>query len=426
MAYFVGGALGTPASATLTNATGLPPSGLTAQGAYTFLGNNTGSSASPTAVDIAALTTKASPGVGDYVMLSDQAASGAWKKATVASLGGGGSGVSSLNGETGGLVMWGPPQGRLTLTSNTPVMATSVTAATTLYYTSTAAGKHVPVYNGTAVVSRPLCAANTAGACELSVALGANWTTNTNYDWFVGLDSGTLRLCSGPDWSAGAVAGSNTVGASSRGTGAGSTELENFDGLQTNKNSMTCRYANASTFTCAAHQCTYVGTSRTEAAGQISFTYGLLNTAGTFNLWNAYNQATVCSTSQYNNGGTGFWTYSTATARQANASSINQFNFVTGLAAGSINASYAITTRLAAASGASAYIGLGLNSTSTLTFAAETRNNAAVILDTYPHVSATFKGQLGANFISANESADGSTATTFIGSYSALNVCLSM
>lgn len=100
LAYFQGGALGTPSSATLTNATGLPPSGLTAQGAYTFLGNNTGSSASPTAVDIATLTAKASPASTDLVMISDQAASGAWKKVTVSALSSAGS-VASYNGRTG-------------------------------------------------------------------------------------------------------------------------------------------------------------------------------------------------------------------------------------------------------------------------------------------------------------------------------------
>lgn len=99
-----GGALGTPSSATLTNATGLPVGGHAAQAAYTFIGNNTGSSATPTAVDIAALTSKASPAAGDYVMLSDQAASGAWKKATVSSVASAGS-VASIAGNTGAFTL---------------------------------------------------------------------------------------------------------------------------------------------------------------------------------------------------------------------------------------------------------------------------------------------------------------------------------
>lgn len=103
-AYFVGGALGTPASATLTNATGLPLAGLAAQGANTIVANATGSSSSPTAVDISTLTAKASPAAGDFIMLSDQAASGTLKKATVASVASAGS-VSSIAGNTGAFTL---------------------------------------------------------------------------------------------------------------------------------------------------------------------------------------------------------------------------------------------------------------------------------------------------------------------------------
>lgn len=99
-------ALGTPASAVLTNATGLPLTGLTTQAAYTFVGNNTGSAASPTAVDIATITTKASPASSDYIMLSDQAASGAWKKATVSSVASAGS-VASIDATTGAFTISG-------------------------------------------------------------------------------------------------------------------------------------------------------------------------------------------------------------------------------------------------------------------------------------------------------------------------------
>lgn len=96
--------LGTPASGTLTNCNNLPVGGLQAQAAYTFVGNNTGGAAVPTAVDIAALTTKASPAAGDYIMISDQAASGAWKKATVATVASAGS-VSSIAGNTGAFTL---------------------------------------------------------------------------------------------------------------------------------------------------------------------------------------------------------------------------------------------------------------------------------------------------------------------------------
>jgi hypothetical protein len=99
-----GPALGTPVSGVLTNCTGLPLSGHTTQAAYTFVGNNTGSAAVPTAVDIATLTAKASPAATDLLIVSDQAASGAWKKVTVASVASAGS-VSSIAGNTGSFTL---------------------------------------------------------------------------------------------------------------------------------------------------------------------------------------------------------------------------------------------------------------------------------------------------------------------------------
>lgn len=96
--------LGTPTSGALTNCTVLPLSGLTTQAAFTFVGNNTSGAAVPTAVDIAALTAKASPAASDLIMISDQAASGAWKKATVSSVSAAGS-VSSIAGNTGAFTL---------------------------------------------------------------------------------------------------------------------------------------------------------------------------------------------------------------------------------------------------------------------------------------------------------------------------------
>ena len=59
---------------------------LAAMPAFTLKGNNTNGSSIPTDVDIAALTTKASPAGNDFLLVSDQAASGAWKKVAISTM----------------------------------------------------------------------------------------------------------------------------------------------------------------------------------------------------------------------------------------------------------------------------------------------------------------------------------------------------
>lgn len=93
-------ALGTPASGTLTNCTGLPLAGLATQAAYTIVGNFTGSAAVPTASAIGGLTQKVSPASTDLVLIQDQAASGQLKYASVSSLASAGS-VASIDSKTG-------------------------------------------------------------------------------------------------------------------------------------------------------------------------------------------------------------------------------------------------------------------------------------------------------------------------------------
>jgi hypothetical protein len=97
------GAGGTPSSLTLTNATGLPLSGLANQAAWTFVFNNTSGSAAPTANTIDGLTLKASPAAADEVIIWDVAGA-ALKKATVSGVGAS-AGVASIAGNTGAFTL---------------------------------------------------------------------------------------------------------------------------------------------------------------------------------------------------------------------------------------------------------------------------------------------------------------------------------
>lgn len=312
----------------------------------------------------------------------------------------------------------GLPQGRLTLTNSVPVMATSVTAATTVYY-APYQGSVCPIITANVTQMYPIIS-SVNDAVGLIMVLGANWLANSIYDCFVALDSGTVRLGTGPDWSAGAVAGSNTIGASIRGTGAGSTELQICNGLMTNKNSMTVRYANASTFTASANTATYVGTIRTGSAGQVSFTYGSFAAGGgTGNLyvWNAYNQVPLRTTM---GDSTASWNYTTATTRASNNSSSNRINFLTGLAQGGIIAEFSQLVQATNVIGAFARVGFALNSTtifegvSQVTGVSVSSNNAAALA-----ASRAYLPQIGTNFISLNETGDGTNASTFFGAPSA-------
>jgi hypothetical protein len=223
------------------------------------------------------------------------------------------------------------PQGRLTLTSGVAVPESDVVGATTIYYVSGGTGRYVPRWNGTAVLPMNI----TAG---LSQPLDSN-AAHTNYhqsgfnfDEFVFLDGSTVRLGSGPSWAAGAVAGSDTA----RGTGAGSTELELFQGILVNKNSIVLRWGSGAsdTTTIPARQATYVGSFRTIANGQTT------DSKEKRLLFNAYNQ-TLRMMARYDAAAS--WVYTTSAWRQANGNTANKLQVLFGLAGNLLEAVCTLT-----------------------------------------------------------------------------------
>ena len=121
-----------------------------------------------------------------------------------------------------------PPQGRLTLTSNTPVMTSDVVNTSTVYYT--------PYIGNEATYSTPNALHNhTFSETTLTLTSTINPAGHI-YDVFLNNpeDNTPLIICTGPAWAS----------LTSRGTGAGTTELTQFDGMWVNATLITACYNN--------------------------------------------------------------------------------------------------------------------------------------------------------------------------------------
>ncbi len=209
------------------------------------------------------------------------------------------------------------PQGRLTLTSGTPVMTADVTAATDVYYTPYQ-GNQIPIYDGTDM--------DTYSFGQLTMALNSsNQTSGNLYDLFVFLNSSTVTIGAGPAWSTAPSSGSG----GSRGTGSGTTQLAMTDGIWTNANSINLTNGSTTYSSIPPGEATYVGTVYMTANGQTAVQFEPTPAAGGTNnyigIWNAYNRVRAISVCADSNTA---WTYNSATARPLDGGSGNTKNRV--------------------------------------------------------------------------------------------------
>lgn len=314
-------------------------------------------------------------------------------------------GVASLNGQTGALVSYFAPQGRLTLASATPVMTSSQAAKTTIYYTPYV-GNIVPIYDGSNMVPTVVAEISvaTTDTTKSPAAIGASKVN----DWFVWNDGGTIRIGHGPDWT-------NDT------TRSAGTALVLVSGIYLNNASITNGPA--------ASRGTYVGTTRSDGSSQLNYIFGAAasgGTAGALNVWNAYNR--VLTTTTVTDSGTTY-TYTTATTRQARASAGNQVSFVAGLAEDGVLASYVVSSHTANTANAQISIGLGFDSTSAYASGValgiyQIAGPSGIYFYTLTDAQ-TWNPGIGLHTISANERGDGTNANTFNdNSASRLNVTL--
>lgn len=241
--------------------------------------------------------------------------------------------LSVAKGGTGGAAV--TPQGRLTLTSATPVMATSVSAATRLYYTPYV-GNLVPLYNGTIFTWLTFSEVfqDTTDATKSPAAVA----TSSCYDTFAWLDGTTFRNTRGPAWSSATSRGASAAIAFVNGIGLNNLAITNGP---------------------AAQRGTWTGTFCTEAAANINYTFGGAAAGwlgAHFNLWNAYNRVPV---STFIGDSNSSWTYAVAsTWRQVNGLAAAVVTVVRGADQDGITLEYKAHGLAGAATTAACGIGL--------------------------------------------------------------------
>jgi hypothetical protein len=277
-----------------------------------------------------------------------------------------------------------PPNGRLTLTSGVPVLASAVIGASGLIWTPFN-GATVPQWNGSAWSSTTFpeisqVLSDTVNSPAAAVAGGL-------YDMFVWFKAGVATLSRGPAWT------SST---------ARSLNLSRVQGFLVNSLPITNGPAAGYGF--------YVGTIACDAgAATVTFnpqpaaaSGGPTNGAG-LGLWNQYNRVPVVLTAQDSKAS---WTYTSATWHAADASNNNRITFVTGQAEDGITASYSdeFGTSLTVAS-----IGIALDSTTTPAIAAQAVGGYTPTL----YVGYAGSPVLGQHYLQAMEATSTTTQTFF-------------
>jgi hypothetical protein len=205
-------------------------------------------------------------------------------------------------------------EGRITLTSVTPVTITDVTAATTVYFTPYK-GNRCAIYDGTTW--------NVRTFTELNLALGSD-TTGLNYDLFGIYTAGAMaveRLA----WT------NDTTRA---------TALTLQEGVYVKAGDTTRRYL-------GTYRTTGAGTTEDSAAKRFVWNY----------LHRARRQVRRVDPA-------GSWNYAVATIRQANATAGNQIDLVAGLAEGVLDLTVACYASHNGG-GVAGLIGIGEDSTTT-------------------------------------------------------------
>lgn len=274
--------------------------------------------------------------------------------------------TDAINKQSADILYGGSTGVRLTLTSGVAVTDSDVTSAGTVYATPVNSST-MGIYSGSAWVSRQFT--------EVAITLdGAGHAANTNYPVFGYWDGSNVKAGTGPAWT------SNT----SSGIGAGTSEVEVFQGRLVNKYSITLRNA-GSTATVPARRALLLGGFRTiGVAGQTED-----SVAKRF-LSNVYNAVprpmrrleTVAS-----------WNYQSLTPRYANNNSANRLEYFQIVSGRSIGAH--VHHAASHSSGGNAGAGIGIDSVSLSDYAVCTVITLGTTVST---LSSSYRGATGAGY----------------------------
>lgn len=288
------------------------------------------------------------------------------------------------------------PQGRLSLVSGVPVQLSDQTAKTSIFYTPYV-GSMLPILSGSNFIAGRFS--------ELTLTLNASaHLSGSVYDIFAFLNSGVATLGSGPAWSTTA----------SRGTGAGTTQISQTQGLQVNTNSITLKNGTTTYAGIGIGQAIYLGTFYATANGQTGAAFKPSGAAGgsanIIGLWNAYNRV---KTNVLERDSTASWTYATASWRAMDGNTNNSISILDGLAQTPVKA-YIQNSVFSSTAGNTTQVGINLNSTSAApnikgVVASPTATAANNFLTQY--ASESFYPSLGFNVYTAMEIGGGATGT---------------
>lgn len=287
---------------------------------------------------------------------------------------------------TGGAGTLTMPQGRLTLQTATPVMTSTQSLKTTIYYTPYV-GNQIPIYDGSSYTMTTFSEISvaTTDTSKNPAAIGASKVN----DWFVWNDAGTLRLTHGPDWT-------NDT------TRSAGTALVMVNGILLNNVSITNGPP--------AQRGSYVGTTRSNASSQLDWVYGAIAANGTaafFGVWNAYNRVDVATMA----GDTTLsWNVSADIVRPVNNSTSMRVSAVFGLAEDGIDVAY--MGAISPTTGGTGSIGIGLDSTTTLIGASSISQFAGLWVSV---ASRYISRQFGFHFWQAMERTEAGATVQFAG-----------